>query len=408
MVLKPTSPVTNGNASRKCKSWIESFTEWSGGFLETNETFRRWTAISALGAILERKVWVSTGSDLFPNLFVFLVGPAAIGKTRAIIAMQDILREVPDFHFSPNVMTKASMIDCLFEATRTFPNWEKGPGGMGSYHTMYVAVDELSMFMAKWDEEIVGALTSFFDGHYFLEAKRTANLRREIERPNLNVLCGATPDMLMKVIPEVAWGQGFTSRVILVYGDNSNMKDIFDVPELEAGRRDLVHDIKLINRTAFGQFTPSPTFQSAFHEWRESSCNPRPSHPKLKDYVGRRHTHVLKLAMIAAVDRGGHDILELEDFDRAKSWLLSCETNIERIFEAGSATIDFKAMEEIAAYVGSQEKAIPHHKLLRYAAKFIPVQNLERVVNLMLAQKLIKVSGVDEKSKQITYLGTDD
>ena len=71
---------------RRLGSWIESFLEYTE-ILPSPPLLRRWAAISYVAAALERKVWVRTmGSDLYPNLYTFLVGPPGVGKGVAIAA----------------------------------------------------------------------------------------------------------------------------------------------------------------------------------------------------------------------------------------------------------------------------------------------------------------------------------
>ena len=43
--------------------------------------------------------------------------------------------------------------------------------------------------------------------------------------------------------------------------------------------------------------------------------------PKLKHYCARRLLHVLKLSMVASIDRSSSLVLDRQDFERAKGWL---------------------------------------------------------------------------------------
>ena len=64
--------------------WITNFMTFTEG-LPTPEIFRLWSGISTIAATLERRVWVATGRGvIYPNLFVVLVAPPAVGKSVAI------------------------------------------------------------------------------------------------------------------------------------------------------------------------------------------------------------------------------------------------------------------------------------------------------------------------------------
>ena len=79
--------------------------------LESAEVFRRWTAITAIAAVLEQKVWLTTSDKLYPNLYTILVGHPGVGKTRTIMAGRKFLVELPEFHIAPTSMKMASLVD---------------------------------------------------------------------------------------------------------------------------------------------------------------------------------------------------------------------------------------------------------------------------------------------------------
>src|SRR5215469_16212283 len=150
MASRRTFVKTNGAGRRQLTSWIDTFTEHTGKFLPTPKIFRKWAAIAGVGAVLERKVWIDTGQPLFPNVYAFLIGTSAKGKTRAI----------ENFYFAPTSVTRASLIDVLAESKRQLP-WKGEGGEMVEYNTLYVSVDELSAFMPEYNTDIVSALTKF-------------------------------------------------------------------------------------------------------------------------------------------------------------------------------------------------------------------------------------------------------
>jgi len=81
-----------------------------------------------IAAVLEQKVWVESGGQLFPNLYTFLVGDPGLGKSRAIMAASSIIREhVPDTFFGATSMTRASLADYMVEAKRFLPNIPYAP-----------------------------------------------------------------------------------------------------------------------------------------------------------------------------------------------------------------------------------------------------------------------------------------
>ena len=72
-VSRNTNPAaTNGSGARRCPSWIDAFVDYTSN-LESATIWCRWSAISAIAATLEQKVYVTTSAPLYANLYVFLV-----------------------------------------------------------------------------------------------------------------------------------------------------------------------------------------------------------------------------------------------------------------------------------------------------------------------------------------------
>src|SRR5215471_8413227 len=284
MVSRRTSPAINGSGRRRLPSWIDAFIEHTGRFLPTPEIYRKWAAISAIGATLERKVWMDTGQILYPNLYVFLVGVSGKGKTRVIDYATDILREIEDFRFAPTSITRASLVDVLAESKRKLPF--RGPGAeYVEYNTLYVSVDELSAFMPEYNADIVAALTKFYDGNWYKEAKRVGHVRHDIDKPNMSILCGSTPTNLMRVFKQDVWTQGLTGRVVMIFSNkevkyNPLSYRVVDRPP------ELVHDIQIIN-TYYGQVSWTDEYNEAQEEWINNGGGP--DHPLLSDYNARRY-----------------------------------------------------------------------------------------------------------------------
>ena len=233
MDSKTTKAAMNGSGSRKCQSWIERFVDYASD-RESAPIFRLWAGIATIAAVLEQKVYLQTSAPLYPNLYVFLVGHPGVGKTRTINAAAAFLREIPDFHLSPTSMSAASLVDALVESKRSIIRLPDPPM---EYNSMTICADELSAFMHKFDDEIIGNLTTFYDVVVpYAQHRRGKEIRIKIKNPQLNILSGTTPSNLIKFMPENAWDQGFTSRVIMVFSDERVIND--DLFSCVFGKRD--------------------------------------------------------------------------------------------------------------------------------------------------------------------------
>lgn len=378
MALKATRVGTNGSGRRKLESWIDSFIAYTDN-LESAEVFRKWTAITCIAAALEQRVWITTSDQLFPNLYTILVGHPGVGKTRTIMSGRKFLAELPEFHIAPTSMKMASLVDSLLAAKRVIVRL---PQDALEFHSMTLCVDEWTAFMHAFDDELVGGLTTFYDVVVpYEQHRRGKDIRIKIPRPQLSILAGSTPSNLIKFMPEGAWDQGFTSRIILVYSNERFVGDDFAI-----SRRDLpeemIYDLKIINSLQ-GEFTVTKEFQGAVNGWRKQGEGPRPSHPKLLHYNTRRRTHLYKLAMVSAIDRGNDLSLTGGDFHRALEWLGEAEINMPAIFEEGTSSVDGRAMDEIADFIRQRGK-VHKQRVLHFITTRAPAHAVTKIFDLMV------------------------
>lgn len=357
---------------------------------------------------MERKVFVHTSAPLFPNLYIILVGNAGTGKSRSISAVTKFVKELTDFHWGPTSMTKASMVDVMMVSKRVIIQLPEPPI---EYNTMYFVSDELSASMAKYDSELVGVMTKFYDNEEYSEARRTNDLRVRIKEPQLSLLVGSTPAFLIKTLPETAWEQGFTSRCVMIYSSKSNAEaiDVFDEANVTKKMpEDMIHDLKLINNMV-GQFGWTKDYSSAMHNWKSLGYPPVPKHPKLEHYNSRRFSHLIKLSMVASIDRGNDLILGKEDFNRAMGWLLEAELNMPGIFQTGAGNNDSQALLQIKHFVEvAGSKGVMEHMVMRYAKDFLPLYSIKPAIETLLATGEISSVSNDPRTGQRVFAALPD
>lgn len=397
MDLKITSSgkATAADGARRCPSWIDRFVEATAN-LHAPLIFRRWAAISGIASTLEQKVWIQTSSPIYPNLYAFLTGHPGTGKTRTIRAIASYTHELPEFHTAPVSFTFAALVDALVKSKRVFVNKELGNV---EYNTLTINADEIGTFMSKYDKEMGDGLSALYDPTPYGHERRGAEIRVKIKRPQINILCGATPSTLMEVIPEGAWGQGLMSRVIMIYSDERIIGDDFEVVTRERDP-DLIADLTAINNL-HGEFKVTEEYRNAVTNWRQLGEAPLPNHPRLIHYNSRRRVNLYKLSMISAVDRSNVLWLTKDDFNRAMGWLLEAEQWMPDIFKAGVMNADAAAIEDIYHYVltrGHKEYGMPEHKIVNFAKDRVPIHSIMRIVEIMVQTGKITLHGTDKRT----------
>jgi hypothetical protein len=378
---------------RKCTSWIESFVAHTDN-LESPTLFRKWAGIFTVAAAMEMKCgMVSAGSLLYPNMYVFIIGHPGVGKTRIIRAAKKFMGELPEFHFAPTSVTGASLVDKLATSKRFIPRLPDPPL---EYYNTVITAEELSAFMSEYSAQMVGLLSHFYDPDPYEEERRGRPENKvKIPRGQVNLISATTPSNLIGMMPEFAWDQGFTSRIMLINSDERIVGDDFAEKEVRPSD-DLVHDIKQIGALC-GEFKVTTDFRNAVNDWRALGEPPLVNHPKLLHYKTRRRVHLYKLAMVSAADRSDVLLLTKEDFNRAMGWLLEAETTMPDIFSSGSSGTDARAIDEISHFIHTLDKGdgIPEHQIVNFARSRVPMHSILRVIEIMVASGQITNKGID-------------
>lgn len=386
-------------AERKLKSWVDTFIADTAN-LHSPTIFRKWTAISTLAAVLEQKVWLTTSRPMYPNLYVWLIAHPGVGKSRTIAEGRHYVQGIPDFHLAPISMTFASLVDKLVKSKRTVIRPEED---MLEYNSMYICADELGAFIHKYDNDMIDGLSAFYDTAPYDQTRRTSEINIKIKSPQLNIICGSTPQNLTQLMPDKAWGQGFTSRLILIFSDERIVGDDFEIRE-STHAVDLIHDLEIINGIV-GKFEVTEAYRTAVNHWRSLGEPPVPNHPKLIHYVTRRRAHLYKLSMIAALDKSNALILTVDDFNTAMGWLLEAESQMFEIFKAGATNADAQAMEEILHLIKINDKGqgVSEERIRRFARDRIPLQSILRIIEIMEGSGQIVLRGRDRVTKLRWY-----
>lgn len=400
-------------STRRLPSFIEAFVEATNG-LKSPPIFRRWAAISAIAGALEKKVWITTDQgDIFPNMYILLVGPPGVGKGEALKTLRYLWSTLgEDFHVASSTVTHASMLDELKEAHRKiFRPADASP--LTEFHSLQVASTEFSTFLPVYDTTFMSYLQQWYDCEdvAFSESRRGRKKGQEfkntIKAPQVSLIAGTTPDFLGKLLPEGAWNQGFCARVIPIFSDS-----IIQVKFWNGARRSpqlmdhLVHDLKQIHET-FGQLIWEPEAAFAMQEWVAMGAIPLPTHPRLINYNTRRPVHLFKLTAVCCISRADHNMtITLQDFATALDLLISAEDLMPGIFNTMVSSIDSGSMDDVMHFVLNEFKKhgpVSVNKVIRFIAHHTatPSYNVLRMYETLKATGQLRVYSVGEKGNDL-------
>ena len=389
---------------RKLASWIAGFLEYTEG-IQSPIIHRRWAAVTTVAGAMERKVWLrSQGENIYPNVYVFLVGPPGTGKTRALMACWRLWNTLEGYHVAEISLTKAALIDRLAAAKRTIYT-----GPIEDYNALLIAAPELGALLPTYDSDFMNTLTHLYDGHLYTERRRSAKEEfAPILRPNINLAACTTPGFLTSAMPASAWNEGFLSRVCIAYSGEISVKPFdlgetathSDVPLHDA----LVHDLHKISERVGKVGWTERAIRLAedynkreFDLWTEQGIPllPKPTHPRLMHYTTRRPVHFLTLCMICAVDRGAENI-DVLDVMSALDLMLELEKAMPDVFTAMTSGGDSQVITDTLHWVMTEnvrakDEGVPMHLVHEYLAVRAPATHVTRIFELMVKAKMIRV-----------------
>jgi len=290
---------------------------------------------------------------------------------------------VNELRLAPDNPTKRTFLNALQKAAQS------GMNGFLPHCAMMVLVPELAVLISKYEKDFVADLTHIYDNPEKYTAPRQTSDDVDIERPTLNLLAGTTPDQLGDTIPDSAWGQGFTSRIIFIYGTAvKTRRDVFTKRE-EINTDQLLGCLNDWHKNLHGPFDWEEPAQQAWDIWfNDEEMAPVPEYSRLTNYLGRRNEHVMKLAMISAVSAGNGLTVTLSDFRRAQKWLFDAETTMPDVFKAMMQKNDTQLLQDLYHHMYARYNSLKNDKRLairevemwQFLEDKVPT---ERIKNLM-------------------------
>jgi hypothetical protein len=388
--------------------FIDTFVQYTHN-LPSSELWRKWAAIAAVAGALERRVWVYTlGSNLYPNMYTFLIGPPGVGKTVLSSVVQDLWLSTENINVAPSSCSAQSFVDSLRHGEQRVVRPTETPPVI-SYNGVCAAVNELGVFLTEYSGEFVATLTDLYDGKRYAERKRTAKLEYTIDNPCVNMLACGTPSYLGTFLPEGAWDQGFMSRVIMIYSGVMARPSLFGVETTDKDLFELLKkQIKSI-RELYGKCTFKPDVIETLTAWYNAGGLPVPDHPKLLNYNTRRTAKLLKLCMVACVDAGGSLVITLEHYQRALGWLIEAEANMPEVFKSFTSGGSSKIIEELwyacYDYLVKKKTGMPEPMVYEFLATRVATVAVEPLLRQIIAAKIL---GLDKDANgQRVYMPKD-
>lgn len=358
--------------------------------------FHRWTAITALGAYLGRQIYFRHGHfTLYPNLYTMLIGSPGTKKSSAIKIGAKLLKQAGYTTFAAKKTRQEKFLLDLAEQHEFGDGsdiLEQNLFGDDDFESKapsecFVAADEFNNFIGVGNIDFMSILGELWDyeGVYDYKLKNSKSVH--ISNPTISILGGNTPTGFSQAFPTEAIGQGFFSRLLLVYGEPSGVKYTFPPPPDTELQELLIDYLKAIKAEMVGEVTMTEEaielLDKIYHSW-EGIDDVRFEH-----YTNRRLTHLLKLCLVVAAARI-NKVIELTDVVYANTILTFTEQLMPKALgEFGQAKLAAVA-QKIMQYLDQATSAVTLQDLWKQVHKDLDkrLQLVEILGNLEMADKI--------------------
>lgn len=302
---------------------FDSYFEYVAG-TEPPAVFHRWALVGCIGALLGRQMWFPFGSSrLFANQYIMFVGDPGTRKSTAIKKASGLIGKAGFDKFGAQ---KTSMEKFLLDLQEDGVEadeqvgFKKGAEGINvlaglnlkldtgvvdeSPREMFIAADEFNNFLGSGNisfQSLLGELWDWDEPTRCYKQRLKNSKSVSIYQPTISILAGNTPSSFADCFPLASIGQGFMSRLILIYAEPSGIKITFPQKPSDALTNKIVSHLMQMRQVCVGPMTLDTEAASAldliYKGWQEMEDQ------RFKHYSTRRFTHLIKLVMICCAAR---------------------------------------------------------------------------------------------------------
>lgn len=361
---------------------------------EPPTNYHIWTCLSVIAAAMQRKCYLRWGfKTLYPNLYIVLIGPSGCRKGTAMNVGKDLLLDITGVNLSSESVTREALIRDMKEGVSTYEDPSDTTGNPYKNHSSVTVIsEELSVFLGQQNVKFLADLTDWFDCSDQWTYRTKGSGTDKLVGVCVNILGATAPDWLRSILPQEAFGGGFTSRVIFVVEEAK--KQIVPDPripaEILALRPSLLHDLERISAMA-GEMIFAEDAMELYTAWYiKQSKSPAIKDPHFAGYCERRAVHVLKLSMVMSASRSCDRRITKADFSRALALLESVEPKMPRAF-MGLGRAKYSDMtSQLYEYLARQKKASQAEILNKFDVD-LDEYTLQLIMKTLAARKVVKI-----------------
>lgn len=371
---------------------------------ESPPIFHRWALLGTLSAWLGRNCWLPFGQDrIFPNQYIMFVGDPGSRKSTAIKQACSLISALGYSHFAPK---KSSKEQYLADLTRGGADEEKDAAGdfdiLDTVSTVpvesFINADEFNIFMGPGNLDFQSLLGDLWDwdSEKPWEYRLKNSKHVSIYQPTINILGGNTPQGFSDCFPPASIGQGFMSRLILIYGERTGRKIPFPPPPDQDLLKAILQHLTTMRSRINGPMKLGQDAKDAltviYTSW------PGMEDARFTHYAERRFTHLIKLCILHAAARLSQTI-ELIDVVRSSTVLAWAETQMGKAIGEMGKSRTAEAGHKLMQALYASRKPLTNQELWKVVRMDLekPGDLAQVINNLLLADKIQSIELGDKR-----------
>lgn len=379
--------------------------DWLTSYLKLTENseptylFRLWSGISAIAAALRRKCYLPWGlqGDIFPNMYIVLVGPTGAGKTAAIRPAFNMVGEIPSIILAPESATSAALIE-MFSTLAVCDIVDAVEQTTKRHSSITAVAGELAVFLEFGEVNKLSFVTDAWDCKAQPWQRGTRGHGIEsIPGIWLNIIGGTTPSLLKTMLPQDSGVEGgLSSRMIFVYAEGLARK--VPIPLLNEEdknlRQRLLQDLENISNMV-GNYKLTTDFVDQWIPWfYECAHETVVEGPMFAGYSSRRHIHALKLCLILSASENDSMEISARHLTKALDILTETEKLMPNCFSSFGRVDYMEVIPRVTSIIGLY-KRISFNQLLSKVMRDVKVAELQDIVDVLARTGTCTIDRVD-------------
>ena len=281
--------------------------------------FHRWSLLTALGAQLGRSYYLPFGDfRIFPNMYVMLIGEPGTRKSSAVKLARKAVASAGYSKFAFDKTSKEKfLMDLAGEGEVGVPHTVDtlvmdtlfGAGIGGEPKEVFVVADEFNDFAGTGNLEffsLLGSLWDWDDEQRPFEQRFKNSKSIQIYQPTVSILGGNTHAGFAACFPPTTIGQGFLSRILLVFSEASGVKIPFPSRPSDEVRQNLIDCFERIRANVTGESTLTTQAKGMLDTLYRTYKGI--DDLRFQHYSNRRFTHLLKMCLLCSAARASIEI----------------------------------------------------------------------------------------------------